>query len=104
MLTPISPSQIDREVQQQRRLQHYVAQAPDLPLELLSARQFELLVHQLLEAERTGSSAYDSVSLLGMGADKGRDIVMYSAGKLIGVMQCKKYGRPINLRKVLRSL
>ena len=50
---------------------------PDCAFELVDDRQFEILAHALLEAEASGHhTVFDKVSLLGYGADKGRDVVV----------------------------
>jgi hypothetical protein len=66
---------------------HFVAQAPDLPFNLLSDRQFEILSYELLRQERQDSvRAYDDEVLMPYGADKGRDVVLYSNKRAMGVV------------------
>ncbi|MBY3294491.1 hypothetical protein HFO10_00700 [Rhizobium laguerreae] len=83
---------------------HYAAQAPDFPLNLLSDRQFEILVYDLLQAERPSTRSYDCVSILGYGADKGRDIILYKKGKVSRVVQCKRYASNIGIGTYVAEL
>lgn len=84
---------------------HFVAQAPFLPFNLLSDRQFEILAFDLLREEMSRSDlGYDNVVLMPYGADKGRDVVLYSQQQAVGVIQCKRYDANIGLLEVLAEL
>jgi hypothetical protein len=98
----------DEEVDKQRRAAgvrpHIVAQVSDYPLLGLSDRQFELLAHALLQANAIKEGGYDRASILAEGADRGRDILLFLSGAVVGVAQCKRYARKLGLGDVLTEL
>ncbi|WP_141105073.1 AAA family ATPase [Rhizobium sp. R339] len=79
---------------------HYVAQVRDFPLNLLDDRQFEILVYELAKGEIPAID-HRAVSLLGYGADKGRDIVLYNEGIPSGIIQCKRYASSFGLNNFI---
>lgn len=83
---------------------HVIAQAPELPFGFQSPRQFELLAYALLEAEAREQGWYDVVQILPEGADEGADVLLFSAGDLAGIVQCKRYGSKIGSELVLVEL
>jgi hypothetical protein len=83
---------------------HVIAQAPDFPLLSLSNRQFELLVHALLEVEASEAAGYDRASILAEGADRGRDILLFRNGIVVGLAQCKRYAQRLGIGQILTEL
>lgn len=94
---------IEAELSASQVRPHFIAQAPDLPLGLLDNRQFEVLAHQVLVADLPNQTFYDHVALLPAGADKGRDVLLYSAGQPVGAVQCKRHAANVGLTQVLRE-
>jgi hypothetical protein len=57
-----------------------------LPFSQISGARFELLAYQLLRAEIPPPAG---VTLLQVSGDKGRDVLVYSRGLLVAIVQCK---------------
>lgn len=92
------------ELGAQAPVRHYVAQEQSFPLNHLSERQFEVLAYLLLDAESRGNDAHDSALLLPIGADEGRDVVLYKKNLPVGVVQCKRFADAIGIGLVLPEL
>lgn len=84
-------------------LVHIVARSPSLPLLQLDNRHFETLAFLILR-ERAGTSTYyNDVSLLPVGADSGRDILL-RRGAVTGVVQCKRRASRLGRKEILREV
>lgn len=100
----LTPAQLARERQGSPPRLHIVAQSSTFPLLELGDRQFERLAHDLLAAKASAQAGYDRVTLMQQGADRGRDILLYSGGRLTGVVQCKRKVTAIGLPEIKREL
>jgi hypothetical protein len=105
---PLSSEELQRELTVVRPRGHYAVQSPDLPLGFLSARQFELFAHALLNVAAPASGWYDRVQILPEGADAGADVHFLHGDHLVGVAQCKRYKsritRPVVLAEIFKFL
>ncbi len=72
-----------------------------LPFVQLSGARFELLTYLLLEAESPPPAA---VTLLQASRDRGRDVLVYSGGKLRRIVQCKNLQDRMNEPSVIVEL
>lgn len=100
----LTPAQLARERQGSPPRLHIVAQSSTFPLLELGDRQFERLAHDLLAAKASAQAGYDRVTLMQQGADRGRDILLYSGGRLTGIVQCKRKVTAIGLPEIKREL
>jgi len=77
-----------------------------LPFERMGDAQFELLVSDIYRAEHNDGTEnwYDTVSRLNDGADQGRDAIMYKDGNPVGVVQCKRLKKPLELDAVISEI
>lgn len=81
-----------------------------LPFSELGDREFELLSYLLVQDEIKESSHenLDNISLMQGVSERGRDCVLYNQGKVVGLIQCKKYtGRltkPQALKEIIKFL
>lgn len=93
------------ELGRQQPLGYFEMELPELPLTRLRDRTFELLAWSITQAQiDKGESAFDKATLLNRGADKGRDVLLLKDGRVIGIIQCKRYEKAIDLPSVLREL
>jgi hypothetical protein len=96
----------DARLQNVQAVTDFDVSAPQYPLIRLSADDFELLNYALFKvsAPAGNSTIWDSVAWMLRGADAGRDLVLFRAEKLVGVVQCKRLESPIALPDVLREI
>jgi hypothetical protein len=96
----------DAQLQNVQAVTDFDVSAPQYPLIRLSADDFELLNYALFKvsAPAGNSTIWDSVAWMLRGADAGRDLVLFRAEKLVGVVQCKRLESPIALPDVLREI
>jgi hypothetical protein len=83
---------------------HVVAQSPSYPLLNLEHRDFEAMVALLLRERIGKGAAFDRVVLLAEGPDKGRDLLLVSRGRVVGVIQCKRHKEPLGEGAFLTQL
>ena len=80
----------------------------EYPYELLSCRNFELLIYALFKRsgppDQLQSTSWDRVSLAARGSDHGRDVVLLDKETMVGVVQCKGERQRVSLPAVLREL
>lgn len=74
-----------------------------LPFERMGDAHFELLVADVYRAEyeRDNDTWYDVVGRLNDGADQGRDVILHKAGVPVGVIQCKRLKKNLDLGTVI---
>ena len=78
-----------------------------LDFNALSPREFEEIVYGYFKkqiADNTFIGIYDDVILSSGSADKGVDISLYIEQKIVGVIQCKNYGKNYSHTDVLEEL
>jgi hypothetical protein len=81
-----------------------------LPFSELGDREFELLSYLLVQEEINNSkyANINSISLMQGVSERGRDCILYNQGKVVGLIQCKKYtGRltkPQALKEIIKFL
>lgn len=95
MLNPLSQDAITAERKDHPQRPHYAAQTIEYPLKLLSDRQYELLVHDLLAAENHSEKRWKEIFLLPIGADRGRDIVLTDDAGVAVIVQCKRNAKAL---------
>ena len=84
-------------------LLHVVAQSPTLPFPQLDPRHFETLVYLILRRGAGPHATYDQVSLLPVGADSGRDILL-RRGQVSGIVQCKRKSSRMTRKEILTEI
>lgn len=100
----VSEAELASERQAGLPLLHVVAQSSTFPLLELDDHGFERLARDLLDAKANPQSGYDRVTLMRRGADRGRDILLYSGGRLTGIVQCKRKAAAIGLPEIRSEL
>lgn len=106
----VSTTEIETELQTLNPAPSVDIEPLTVSFEKLTDRAFELMTYLLYK--EGGSLAaklkYDSVQLLPVGADRGRDIVLLAKQQPIAVVQCKKHtgivSRPEALREISRLI
>lgn len=96
------------------RVRQDKAQAPELfeldcgqlPFERMGDDHFELLVADIYRAMADDGSEnwYDTVSRLNDGADQGRDVILFNSGIPVGVIQCKRLKKPLDLDALIYEI
>lgn len=77
------------------------------PLELITDREFEILIYYLFKNEKVfKSKEFDSINLMSGVAEKGRDSVLYKDDKVCGIIQCKhsKKNKKFNKTEVIMEI
>jgi hypothetical protein len=98
-------AEIADETTRASAIAYFEADLPDLPLTRLRDRTFEILAHALATAHiETGASKFTRATVLRVGADDGRDVLLLRDEKVAGIVQCKRYEKAIPLPMVLREL
>ena len=104
-LDEIADAEIAEEVKRDVSVGYFEADLQDLPLTRLRDRTFEILAHALATVHiNTGASNFTRATLLRVGADDGRDVLLLCDENVAGIIQCKRYEKPIPLPMVLREL
>ncbi|MDY7532246.1 ATPase [Pseudomonas sp. Bout1] len=77
-----------------------------LPFERMGDAHFELLVADVFRAELQADSEdwYDTVSRLNDGADQGRDVILFNEGSPVGVIQCKRLKKTLELDALIYEI
>ncbi len=72
----------------------------------LTSRGFELLNYSLFAKSGPFNQEpfWDTVVLAGLGTDAGRDITLLSGETVVGIVQCKRHDKPLDLPAVFREL
>lgn len=105
MIETASADDVWREVDQLRPLSYFETELPDLPLTRLGDRTFEVLAYSLTKAKiDEGKSRFTRTTLLRIGADKGRDVLLLQGEEVTGVIQCKRYEKALPLPSVLKEI
>lgn len=104
MADDFQDGELSRELEQQVPVPVADARAPSPSLLLLYDRPFEVLAYSLLRAESSETDRHDHVRLLQEGPDRGRDLLLYRDGKLVGIVQCKRKAKVLGLEEILTEL
>lgn len=77
-----------------------------LPFERMGDAHFELLVADVYrsELEDEPEDWYDTVSRLNDGADQGRDVILFKDGNPVGVVQCKRLKKTLELEALIYEI
>lgn len=71
----------------------------DINFNLLTDRDFEILLYRIFKTiivSKKFCGKYDEVMLMSGTKDHGLDSALFYESKQVGVIQCKKYGKPLN--------
>lgn len=77
------------------------------PIEYLSSREFEILVYFVFKKEiefGINSDKYDTIFLMKGTSERGRDCILQSRNKNVGVIQCKRYTSLISKPDLAREI
>ncbi len=75
-----------------------------LPFSQLGPERFEILTYLLMRDEEASKERASTVLLVGGSSDKGRDVLVFRAGALKKIVQCKNLSSKISRPAVVREL
>lgn len=105
-MNPITQIQIDEEIAQSYKPNAISSGLTILPLNELGDREFEMMVYSLTEARihQKDYAHFDQVVLMKGVGERGRDCLLYSEGKVAGLIQCKKLQKKISRPEVMEEI
>lgn len=105
----LTKSEIKKELQNINKPLLY--EGAQFPLQIITDREFEILIYYLFEIEKIEKSKeYDSINLMSGVGEKGRDCVLYKNGEVYGIIQCKhsaidqKYDKTSVIKEIIKFI